>query len=717
MKEFFDVLIRLLKSPRRVINAITRERIRKFFNILKTGDFKLIQEKFAKVLGSGDMRVKPVKVLKCAKSERIEDYEVIELPYFEQPLVSIVIPVYNQFQYTYLCLKSVVMRSSGVPYEVILADDCSKDLTVQIDKIVKNLRVVRTPENLRFLLNCNHAAKQARGKYILFLNNDTQVQENWLQPLVDLIEQDECIGMVGSKLIYPNGKLQEAGGILWRDGSAWNYGNSRSSLMPEFNYVKEVDYISGAAIMIRRALWESLGGFDERFAPAYCEDSDLAFSVRAAGYKVMYQPQSVVVHFEGISNGTDTSTGLKAYQVENQKKLFEKWESVLVEHEENGKNVFAARDRSLGKKVILFIDHYVPTFDKDAGSRTVFAYLKMFVDQGFNVKFMGDNFTATQPYTAILQQMGVEVLYGDWYRWSWKEWIKVNADCFDYVFLNRPHISARYIDFLREKTNAKIIYYGHDLHFLRVMREYELTGDKKLLAESDNWKKKELALMQKADMSYYPSEVEAQAIHEIDPSIRVKAIPAYLFDKVEDVRYSASERRDLFFIGGFAHSPNVDAVKWLAKDILPLLREKLPGIQVHVAGSGVTSEIKALEGNGLIIEGRISDEQLEQFYAQCRVNIVPLRYGAGIKGKVVESMRFGLPVVTTSCGAEGIMNAENCLIVADTAEEIAEKIAALYMDEEKLRAVSAAGIDYVRENYSQDNAVRVLDAEFGFTAQ
>lgn len=164
---------------------------------------------------------------------------------------------------------------------------------------MQNITVAKTKTNVRFLRNCNNAAKLARGKYILFLNNDTQVLPNWLSSLVELIERKNDIGMVGSKLLYPDGTLQEAGGIIWGDGHAWNYGNGQSPNKSEFNYVKEVDYISGAAIMIRKSLWEEIGGFDELFNPAYCEDSDLAFEVRKHGYKLMYQPLSMVVHFEG----------------------------------------------------------------------------------------------------------------------------------------------------------------------------------------------------------------------------------------------------------------------------------------------------------------------------------------------------------------------------------------------------------------------------------
>ena len=648
-----------------------------------------------------------------AVPKTLADYARLTVPQWENPQVSIIIPVYNQFEYTYLCVQSIIKNSGEIRYEILIADDCSSDLTVDIEQVISGLRVIRNAENLRFLRNCNNAAKYAKGQYILFLNNDTQVQENWLAPLVELIERDQKIGMVGSKLVYPDGRLQEAGGILWKDGSAWNYGNRSDPDLPEYNYIKEVDYISGAAIMIRRELWEEIGGFDERFAPAYCEDSDLAFEVWKHGYKVMYQPKSVVVHFEGVSNGTDTSSGQKAYQVTNQKKFFEKWEAVLQkDHLPNGINSFLARDRSTNKKVLLMIDHYVPQFDKDAGSKTVFQYLQLFVREGFSVKFIGDNFYPHQPYTEVLQQMGVEVLYGPYYAQHWKDWLKENGKNIGYVFLNRPHISVKYIDELRKWTKANIIYYGHDLHFLREKREYDLTGDAALLKSSQEWKEKELHLMRAADMAYYPSCVEVEEIHHAAPDIKVKAIPAYLFTNIQEEDYNYDARQNLMFIGGFGHRPNVDAVVWLANEIMPRLLELLPDICVYILGSNPPEEVKKLNSTHLQIKGFVSDQELEEYYHKCRLSIVPLRYGAGIKGKVIEAMRYGMPVMTTSIGAEGIQNAESILEIADDAKAFAEKLAALYQNAEELCARSKASYRYVRENFSFENARQVIAPEF-----
>ena len=407
----------------------------------------------------------------------------------ENPEVTIIIPVYNEFGYTYNCLKAILEHTDNVDYEVIVADDCSNDQVCELEKVVMGVQIIHNRENMRFLLNCNNASHKARGKYLLFLNNDTQVQKNWLKPLVDLVEQQN-VGMVGSKMVYPNGRLQEAGGILWKDGSAWNYGHMKNPDEPEFNYVKDVDYISGASIMISASLWNEIGGFDARFVPAYYEDTDLAFEVRKRGYRVLYQPQSVVVHFEGVTNGTDTSSGLKNFQVANKDKFYDKWKAILKrDHFSNGENVYLAKDRGQTKKQILVIDHYVPNFDRDAGGRCTFMYIKMFVRMGFKVTFIGDNFYKGEPYTSILQQMGVEVLYGNYYYNHWKEWLEGQLQYFDYIYLQRPHISIKYIDIVKEYAKGKIFYFAHDLHHIRLYRDYQITGNKESLLESERWKR------------------------------------------------------------------------------------------------------------------------------------------------------------------------------------------------------------------------------------
>ena len=640
----------------------------------------------------------------------IEKYTKLNFIAHEQPQVSIIVPVYNQFGYTYNCLKSILKHSEEVTYEVIIADDCSTDQVSELEKVCTGITVLHNKDNLKFLLNCNNAAGYAKGEYILFLNNDTQVQPNWLKPLVDIMEQDKKVGLVGSKLVYPEGYLQEAGGILWKDGSAWNFGNSKDPDDPEFNYVKEADYISGAAIMVRSSLWKEIGGFDESFAPAYYEDTDLAFEVRKHGYKVIFQPKSVVVHFEGVSNGTDIGSGLKSYQVVNQKRFFEKWKNVLEkEHFENGTNVYLAKDRGQTKKQILVVDHYVPNFDKDAGGRCTFMYMKAFINMGMKVTFIGDNFAKPEPYTSILTQLGVEVLYGNFYYNNWENWLKENLEHFDYVYLQRPHISVKYIDIVKKYGSGKIFYFAHDLHHVRMHRDYLVTGNEKSLKESKYWKKIEYDLFEKADVGHVVGCYEQQVMQEAFPDKPVRNIPLYIYEEMpERIEKDFSKRQDLLFVGGFNHLPNVDAVMWFAQEIFPKVLEKYPNIVWHIVGSNAPKEVQDLASDNIILEGFVSDEELGELYRKCRMVVVPLRYGAGVKGKIVESAYYQIPVITTSIGGEGLDGSVGAFVMEDDADKMADIINGLYLDFEELNKMSNAGETLIQSYFTPKVAEEVL---------
>lgn len=712
---FLRLLWIVVRHPLIFFRNLSLNKIRKFVYLLKSNqidDIRFLIKKATRI-PSNTLQLNvalPEIVSDDVQTKKIDDYPILHVPHWDYPEVSIIIPVYNQFEYTYLCVKSILENSIDVSFEILIANDCSTDLTTEIEKIIIGVHCITTKKNLRFLLNCNNAAKYAKGKYLLFLNNDTQVQVNWLKPLVDLIESAEDIGMVGSKLVYPDGVLQEAGGILWQDGSAWNYGNGQNPSLPEFNYVKQVDYISGASIMIYRSLWEEIGGFDETFVPAYCEDSDLAFTVRKMGYRVMYQPQSVVIHFEGVSNGTDLSSGQKQYQKVNSKKFYKKWKNALLLHPQNGIDVFQARDCSFGKKTVLMIDHYVPEFDKDAGSRTIFQYIKLLANMGYNVKFIGDNFAATQPYTSILEQMGVEVLYGVKYMNNWKEWVRTNAEKIDIVFMNRPHISEKYIDFIKKETKAKIIYNLCDLHFLREEREYAVTGDEALRKSAIKWKQRELELARKADRVFSLSSDEKKILDQYIPGEKTVICPIFIYDNFVDKLPNRSNVKDLLFVGGFSHHPNVDAVQWFCAKVFPLIQKEIPEIKLHIVGSNPPEVIQKLQSNQIKLEGFVSDDKLLSFYQNCKVCVIPLRYGAGVKGKTIEAMYNGIPIVTTSIGIEGLPNIEDCITPYDDSECFAAEVVRTYLYGDDGRVQKC--YDFVKNHYSLSAAKVFFSKEF-----
>jgi len=632
----------------------------------------------------------------------------------ENPLVSIIIPVHNQFEHTFACLRSVLDGIGGTDCEIIVADDASSDETRRIENHVENIKVIRNEENIGFLKTCNRASEFARGRYLLFLNNDTRVAEGWLEALLETAENDQGVGLVGSKLVSADGRLQEAGGIVWKDATAWNFGRYDDPDKPQYNYVKETDYVSGASLLIRSDLWKEIGGFDERFAPAYYEDTDLAFEARKRGYKTIYQPKSVVVHFEGASHGTRTKEGVKSYQEKNRAKFLDKWKDVLdQEHFLPGENVFWARDRSFGKKTVLVVDRYVPHFDREAGGRSVYQYMSLFLKMGMNVKFVGDDPFPYEPYTATLQQSGVEVLYEKKRRSLAEEWLKKNGRFVDVVFLNRPGVAIKYIDLVKKYTSSKIIYYGHDLHYLREYREYMLKNNKELKKSSDRWRRIELDILNKVDVAYFPSAFEVETVRKECPDANVKVIPVFYYERFDDSEaVPFSERSGMLFVGGFGHRPNIDGILWFVQEVWPFVLRAIPDLKFYIVGANPPSSILTLQSEHITVTGFVDDERLRAYYSSCRLAVVPLRFGAGIKGKVVEAMYHGLPVVTTPVGSEGLPDLADCPAVTVDGDELADALIRLYRDDKRLQELSIRSREYVRKHFSAEAAIRAVEEDF-----
>jgi GT2 family glycosyltransferase len=616
---------------------------------------------------------------------------------------------------TMYCLTTLLENTTDVTYEVIVGDDCSTDLTATMAERVANITIVRNENNVGFVENCRAGAAVARGDHILFLNNDTGLCQNWLAPLLKVLQDDDTVGIVGPKLLFADGKLQEAGGIVWQDGSAWNFGRMDNPEKPEYNFLREVDYISGACLLIRGALWQQLGGFDQRYIPAYYEDTDIAFAAREAGYTVVYQPLSRVFHFEGVSNGTDLESGTKKYQVANHKKFLHKWREQLESfHFPNGESVFQARNRSRHKRCVMFVDHYVPHYDKDAGSRSTFMYVQLMLDMGYNVIFLGANYFPHTPYTEILQQMGVEVLVGEYMARNQDKWLKQNAPYIDRIYLHRPHIAEQLLDSLeRMKPKPPIIFFGHDLHYLRTLREQDVTADITLAKAAQKWQEREYAVFDRVDKIYYPSQIEVDEIHSQRPNLNVRAIPLYVLPVADSQAYVSSARSDLLFVGGFNHPPNVDGISWFVAEVLPLVETQCPGIKLHIVGSNPNDVVMSLATDTVIVHGYLSDEALNELYTQVRQAVVPLRYGAGVKGKVLEAIQKNLPLVTTTVGAEGIPAAETVMNIADTAADFAAKVVSVERGDQALLSKLDEYTSWLGSNFSAENARKIIIEDFG----
>ncbi len=636
------------------------------------------------------------------------------------PTVSVIIPVYGKLDYTVRCLLSLGACQEKTSFEIIVVDDCSPDGTEQALSRCPGIRYLRNEENGGFITSCNRGAAAARGRYLHFLNNDTVALPGWLDRLVETLESVPSAGLVGSKLIYPNLSLQEAGGIVWRDASATNWGNGRDPWNPTYCALRDADYCSAASVLIPKALFDEVGGFDRRYAPAYYEDTDLAFKVRGAGRRVLYQPASRIIHYEGATSGTDLTVGPKRHQVINQANFREAWGPVLDGHGFYGDISAGERDRFSGASVLV-LDSRTPKPDQDSGSVDLVNMLRVFRQIGCRVTFLPvlpiprglplpNVHGFGGHYTETLQSMGVECPYLP-YEPSVGRLLRERGGEFDLVVIHRARIADRFLPAVRRHCpRAKIVFNTVDLSYLREEREAQHTGSTIMRWKAADTRRRELRAVGAADATIVLSSLEAEVLRREVPGARVDIVP--LLREIPGLGAALEGREGVLFVGGFRHRPNVDAVDFLVGSIWPEVRRLAPGMKLHIVGSSTPRSIFDLAADDIEVHGHVAD--LGAVFDRVRVSVAPLRYGAGLKGKVAESLGRGVPCVTTSVGVEGSgLETDHDILVADEPEAIAQALVRAHTDDALWRGLSAAGIDFVTERYSLEAHARRLTALLG----
>lgn len=603
------------------------------------------------------------------------------------PIVTLVIPFFERRDLTVRCLQSIADSwFESLDVQFVLVDDGSTDQTCAVITRLDGVEYVRSAKNEGFVRACNRGAALARGKYVCFLNNDTVVRDGWLDHLVMTLEHDAAIGIAGSKLVFPDGRLQEAGGILWRDATGWNVGRDEHADDPRYNFLRDVDYVSGASLIVRNELFREVNGFAEALRPAYYEDADLCFAARARGYRVVYQPRSVVVHEDGGSSA-DPASGAKRFQEINRPKFREKWNEALERHFENARaNVPAAMRRHCKGPQVLVIDSYVPLYDKEAGSLRLLYVVKMLRQAGYGVVFLPDNYAPLQPYTNELQQLGVEVLYHFDGGRTPQASLEQVLPYIDVAWISRTELYDKYEPLLRRNANVRIIYDTVDLNHVRRRRKAEVHGESD--REWEELKRQEASAARRADASIAVTPEEQSVLRDLGAR-EVFVVPT-IHEPRSDGERSFEASSGLLFIGNYNHPPNVDAVRWLCKEVMPIVWRSLPRVALTLLGSNPPHEVNALAADRVIVAGYVRD--VAPYFLRSRVFVAPLRFGAGMKGKIGQAFEYALPVVTTAVGAEGIglRDGENAAVVAAEPGAFAEAIVTLYGDAERWHRYSRA---------------------------
>jgi len=619
----------------------------------------------------------------------------------DEARITVIIPAYRQAALTVRCLDSLARHTNwSLGVRVVVADDDPEHPLGPLLADIDGVEVITNETNLGFLRNCNLAARSATGEFVVFLNNDTVVLDGWLDALVRAAERDATIAIVGCKLVQPNGSLEEAGTVMFRDGWGYPYGRGDQPDLPRYSYLREVDAVTGACFLIRREAWEAAGGFDDAYAPAFFEEYELAFRVAELGWKVVYQPAARVLHSRNASYGPAVRD---RQSIINHRRFVQRWGEELATRHDGLEELFLARERPHARGTILVIDDKVPEYDRHAGALGTYQYLALMVEEDFKVIFLADDGIARQPYTDTLQELGIEVITGPL---AIANWLKEVGPHLRWVILSRPWVAPRYLYHVREQSNARVLYHPQDLYWLRERRRYQVTGDAEAMRESARLYRIEQEIFRRVDCGLTLSVDEVPLIEAMAPGTEIRVVTPYFYEQgpaTPSRHPPLTDRSEIVFVGAYDHLPNVDAATVLIREVMPLVWKQRPDAHVLLVGDFAPPEIEALASDRVSVLGYVPD--LATVWARARMSVNPIRFGAGVKGKVVHSLQAGVPVITTTIGNEGIRLRPGLeVLIGDTPEAIAEHVISLYDNPELLMALAAAGSRLINDRYTKGRA-------------
>ncbi|MGF1493850.1 MAG: tetratricopeptide repeat protein [Microcoleaceae cyanobacterium] len=637
-------------------------------------------------------------------------------PLVNDPDVSIILILYNRAELTLSCLYSI-LRDNFKLLEVIIVDNCSSDSTRELLERIHGANIILNSENRHFLLACNQAAQAARGKFLLFLNNDAQLLGDSINSALRTIQASDQIGAVGGKLVLPDGSLQEAGSIIWQDGSCLGYGRGGSPFSPEYMFQRSVDYCSAAFLLTPRQLFQDLGGFDEAYQPAYYEETDYCIRLQKLGKKIIYDPNVTLLHYEfASSSNTGSSQHAIALMERNQKRLVEKHQAWFYQqYPPDLKHTLLARIHAREtQKRLLLIDDRVPHPYLGSGYTRSHGILSSLAEQNYFITLYATDLSYQEEWPAIYQDIPTTIEVARGYGlFQLEEFLQDRKGYYDIIFVSRPH-NMEHLNYIHSRGNllegVQIIYDAEALYVLREIRQAQLQGEVISPQDRQSRLEKELELARHCDQIICVSQQEQQQFMDYgypDVAVLGHSLQAH------PTSNSFEKRQHILFVGSVyeLESPNADAILWFCQSIFPKVQSRLKAqfgqsIRLFVAGNQTVPElmqqVSDLQNPTIELLGRV--ENLTSLYNQCRLFVAPTRFAAGIPHKVHEAAAHGLPVVTTSLLANQLGWQQGVeILVADEAEQFASQCVELYTSQLVWRMLRENALQRIQQECSPES--------------
>jgi GT2 family glycosyltransferase len=697
-----NLLLRL-HIERNILKSYKRRRPNKialfFAKILVGGLYGFVKgkPKYRKTIFKLGRKLLPVflkiriKYLLSFLTEGIEDLDgIYELNYVHprslergfglststSPEVSIIIPVHNHIKTTLNLLNQLRLNSDETKFEVLVVDDASTDSTSKYLEKLRGIHVLTQTKNVGYLRATNSAIKFCKGELICLLNNDTIPESGWLDALVRAIKNDPKTAIVGSMLIGRDGQVAEAGSQIFKNREIWNLGSWGEAGDQLFNFTREVDYCSAASILVDGKFLRARNGFDERFAPAYFEDTDLATTAWHAGRRVVYVHDSVVHHIGGLSHDDKFQKGINTYGKLSKQKYWQKWgDDINLTWEFDEIPRFEADRDSRG--IVIFIDNFIPSENENAGAARAFRIVEAMRKLKFHVVIVPENPGTNIVTLEKLRRNGVEVYQS--YDAAVAN-LKLRKFRIKNIWLSRIDVAQLMLPRIkRDFPNIPIYFDTVDLHHVRDKQNINLNGKRSAIYES-NIEEIELEVCKLASKVIVVADYERQYLLEKNSGINAHTL--FMPHEAKSLCSGVGKKSYILFVGSFRHQPNLDGIIWLLEEVLPKLEAMTDEIvKLHIVGESLPqSIIDTLDINKVKYLGWV--ESLDQQYNLASVVVIPLRYGAGKKGKVAEAIVNGCPIVSTSVGAEGYpLIPDEDFLLADNSEAFAQAILELWNSE------------------------------------